>query len=144
MFEMAPVGIPIALLGLLYMFFIGRRLIPDRANAKELTEQFGVRPYLSEIIILPDSALANKTLADAKVGQALGLTVLRIIREKDKYLAPHGETVLRPNDILVVEGTQEDILKVKDISGVEIKADVQLSDPDLETGATALVEGIIL
>ena len=144
MFEMAPVGIPITIAGLLYMYFIGRRLIPDRAASKELTDEFGVRPYLSEIIILPDSALANKTLADAKVGQALGLTVLRLIRENDKYLAPHGDMVLRPNDILVVEGMQEDLLKVKDIPGVEIKADVQLSDPDLETAETALVEGIIL
>jgi len=43
-----------------------------------------------------------------------------------------------------VEGTQEDILKVKDVAGVEIKADVHLSDPDLEAGEMALVEAIVL
>jgi di/tricarboxylate transporter len=28
MFELAPVGLPITIVGLLYMFFVGRRLIP--------------------------------------------------------------------------------------------------------------------
>jgi di/tricarboxylate transporter len=144
MFELAPAGIPIAIVGLLYMYFLGRRMIPDRAQAADLTEEFGVRPYLSEIVIQPGSSLAEKTLSEAKVGQALGLTVLRIVREKDHYLVPHGYTVLKPGDVLLVEGSQEDIVKVKDIAGVEIKADVQLADPDLQAGDMALVEGILL
>jgi di/tricarboxylate transporter len=144
MFELAPAGIPISILGLLYMYFIGRRLIPDRAQASDLTEEFGVRPYLSEIVIQPGSSLADKTLAEAKVGQSLGLTVLRILREKDNYLAPHGNTVLKAGDVLLVEGLQDDILKVKDVAGVEIKADVHLADPDLQAGEMALVEAIVL
>lgn len=144
MFELAPVGILISIAGLLYVYFIGRRLIPDRARGADLTEQFGVRPYLSEILIQPGSSLAEKTLAEAKVGQALGLTVLRIVREKYNYLAPHSDTVLKAGDVLLVEGSQEDILKIKDVTGVEIKADVELSDPDLQAGDMALVEGIVL
>ena len=144
MFELAPAGIPIAIAGLLYMWFVGCRLIPDRAQAADLTEQFGVRPYLSEVVIQTGSALADKTLAEAKVGQSLGLTVLRIVREKDRYLAPHGDTILKLGDLLLVEGTQDNILKIKDIAGIEIKADAKLADPDLEAGDMALVEGIIL
>jgi di/tricarboxylate transporter len=52
--------------------------------------------------------------------------------------------VLQDGDVLVVEGTQEDILRVKDIAGVEIKADVRLSDPDLQKQDIALVEAIVL
>ena len=144
MFELAPVGIPIALVGLAYMYFIGRRIVPDRIPEKELTEQFGVRPFLTEIVILPGSPLANRTLAGAKLGQSMGLTVLRIVREKHNYLAPHGETILQAGDILLVEGSQEDILRVKDIAGVEIKADVRLSDPDLQAEDMALVEAVVL
>lgn len=144
MFELAPVGIPIAIVGLLYMYFIGRRMIPDRAQAEDLTDEFGVRPFLSEVVILPNSSLANKTLAEAKVGQSLGLTVLRIVRDKDNNLAPHGDTLLKEGDVLLVEGTQEDIVKIKDVAGVEIKADVRLADPDLQAGDMALVEAIVL
>src|SRR4029453_18565924 len=50
MFELAPIGVPIAAIGLVYMF-LARRFIPDRATPGELTEEFGVRPYLSEVVI---------------------------------------------------------------------------------------------
>ena len=41
MFELAPVGIPIAVVGIVYMY-LARRFIPDRAAPVELTEEFGV------------------------------------------------------------------------------------------------------
>lgn len=142
MFELAPVGIPIAMVGLVYMY-LARRFIPERAPA-ELTEEFGVRPYLSEIVIQPGSRLAGKTLGDANVAQELGLTVLRIIRENDASITPRASSTLRAGDVLLVEGSQEDILRIKDTAGIEIIADTKLSDPDLATVDTALVEAVLL
>jgi hypothetical protein len=52
--------------------------------------------------------------------------------------------VLRPGDVLFVEGPPEQIINVKDFAGVEIKADVKLSDPDLTDDKTVLVEAILL
>jgi di/tricarboxylate transporter len=144
MFELAPVGIPIAMAGLLYMFFIGRRLLPNRSNPTELIEEFGLRPYLSELLILPDSPLIDKTLSESGLGQHLDLAVLRIVRDKGQYLAPRASTRLAAHDLLLVEGTREDVLKIKDTAGIEIKADVKLADPNLESEDTALVEVILL
>ena len=143
MFELAPVGIPIAVVGIVYMY-LARRFIPDRAAPAELTEEFGVGSYLSEIVVLPGSALAGKTLAEANVGQQLGLEVLRIIRGEEESIAPRASTVLAEGDVLLVEGSQEDILMIKDTAGIEIIADAKLSDADLATGDTALVEAVLL
>ncbi len=143
MFELAPVGIPIAVVGLVYMF-LARRFIPDRGAPAELTEEFGVRPYLSEIVIQPGSALAGKTLGGANVGQQLGLEVLRIIRNKNQSITPRASTALKEGDVLLVKGSQEDIVKIKDTAGVEIIADARLSDPDLASEDTALVEAVLL
>lgn len=141
MFELAPVGVPIAVVGLAYIYFV-RRWIPDREE-EELTEQFGVRPYLSEVVIMEDSSLADKTLAEARIGEGLGLTVLGIDRGKER-LKPFPSQKLREGDILFVEGSQDDIVKVKDTKGVEIKGDIQLLDRDLEAGEMGLAEAIIL
>ncbi len=144
MFELAPVGVPIAIVGVLYMFFIGRRMIPERSAPAEMTEEFGVRPYLSEIIIQPGSPLDGKTLEEARIGLTLGLTVIRIIRGKDLRLHAHARMMIQAGDVLLVQGSQEDIVKVKDTGGVEIKADVKLSDPDLQDTESALAEAIVL
>src|SRR5690606_20757085 len=45
MFELTPVGLPIAILGLIYMFFIGTRMVPVRARQEEITAQYNLRPY---------------------------------------------------------------------------------------------------
>lgn len=144
MFELAPVGIPIAIAGLVYMFFIGRRLIPKRAASEGLLEQFGVRSYVSEVLVLPDSPLVNKTLADANLGRDLDLSVIRVLREPEGYLWPRRDLTLRSGDVLLVEGAREDVLKVKDTAGIEIRPDVALSDPDLDTKEATLVEALVV
>ncbi|HEY5706814.1 MAG TPA: SLC13 family permease [Terrimicrobiaceae bacterium] len=143
MFELAPVGLPIAVVGLVYMF-LARRFIPERSAPAELIEEFGVRPYLSEIVVQPGSNLAGKTLGQANVAQQLGLTVLRILRNKNQKLTARANTVLREGDTLIVEGSQPDILKIKDTAGVEIVADAHVSDSDLAAENTALVEAVLL
>ena len=47
MFELTLVGLPIALIGLAYMFLLGQRLIPERGDPEELDQPFGIRPYLA-------------------------------------------------------------------------------------------------
>ncbi len=142
MFELAPVGIPIAIAGIAYMFLL-RRFIPERAQPQGLIDQFGVRPYLTEIVLLPKSSLAGKTLRHAALGENMDLNVLRVIREKN-YRLPRPDMLLQPGDILLVEGARENLLKVKATSGIEIKADVELSDPLLRTEDAALVEALVV
>ena len=145
MFELAPVGIPIMVVGVVYLLTLGRRLVPDHFAADTLgSGTLGFRPYLSEIIILPDSPLAGKTLADAGIGRDLDINILRILRGKDESLWAGAHVVLKPGDILIVEGGSDEILKIKDIPGIEIKADVKLSDPGLSPNDLGLVEALVL
>ncbi|MDB6026578.1 MAG: family permease, partial [Verrucomicrobiales bacterium] len=145
MFELAPVGIPITVIGLLYMYFIGRKLLPNRTEAAaDQTLVLGMRPYLTEILILPESKLVGRTLGEAGLGRDLDLTVIRIIRDKTRHLEPEPNTLLQPGDILLVEAVRENILNIKDTAGIEIKADVKLSDPLLQEHQLNLVEAIVL
>jgi di/tricarboxylate transporter len=145
MFELAPVGIPVAVTGVIYLLTLGRRLVPDRfAGDAPDADPLGLRPYLAEIIILPDSPLVGKTLGDAALGRDLDLKVLRILRGEKRALWPEPWLVLQGGDILIVEGGSEEILKIKDVSGIEIKADLELSDPSLSPDELGLVEALVL
>jgi di/tricarboxylate transporter len=66
------------------------------------------------------------------------------VRNKTDAHLPSGGTVLQANDLLLVEGPTEEILRIKDVRGIEIKADVKFSDPHLQGHATGLVEAILL
>jgi di/tricarboxylate transporter len=143
MFEMAPVGIPISIVGLAYLLTIGRRLIPEREPVEDLTERFGLGPYLSEIVILPASKLAGKTLAESGLGRDLDLSVLKILRREETHV-PRAGTRLEEGDVLIVEGSREEILKVKNTAGIDIKPDVKLADPQLRSEDLILVEALLL
>lgn len=144
MFELAPVGLPIAFVGILYMFLVGRRLIPKRAQPDDLLEEFGVRSYITEVLVLPDSPLVGKTLAEANLGRDLDLSVVRVLRDPGQYLWPRRDLVLREGDVLLVEGERKNVLKVKDTAGIEIRPDVALSDPDLRSEDATLVEALVV
>lgn len=143
MFELAPVGIPITIVGLAYMYFIGRRWIPERAQSGSLLEGFGVRSYLTEVIVLPESPLIGETLAESGWGRDLDLTVLSIVRNKHK-LDPSHDTIIQGGDILLVEGAHSEVMKVKDTAGIEIRPDLKHSDPNLATEDSLLVEAIVV
>jgi len=143
MFELTPVGLPILVVGLAYLVVVGRRLIPDRPPSDELMDAFGLRPYLTEILIGETSPLVGKTLGQSGLGRDLDLTVLEVIREKTKYLAPRATLTLQPGDVLLVEGERSEVLKIKDVAGIDIKADVTLADPDVQADEVRLAEALV-
>ena len=144
MFELTPVGLPVLLVGLAYMFLLGRRIVPDRSNPDELTQEFELRPYLTEIVILPDSPLSGKTLAETGLGREYDFTVLRITRNESAHLAPHGDVRLQQGDVLLVEGQRDQLIQVKDRVGIGLAEQASLSDPDLQTDDLQLAEVILL
>lgn len=144
MFELAPVGIPIAIVGITYMFFVGRWMIPERTHPDDLIGDFGMRPYLSELVILPSSTFIGKTIGEAALGRDLDLTVVQVVRDKSKVLLPKADLLLKEGDVLLVEGKSEHLLKIKETGGIDIKADVKLSDPHLQSDEVRLVEVILM
>ena len=144
MFELSSVGIAIAAAGLLYMLVLGLRLLPSRGAAESLTEQYHIREYMSEVVVLADSPLVGRTLAEADLSQSLDLTVVGILRGKRGRIAPRSNEEILAGDLLLVQGRIEDILRVKNEAGIEIKADFKLSDTDLETGGLELFEVMVL
>ena len=144
MFELTLVGLPIAVVGLLYMLLMGHKLIPDRSKPDEFVTAFGIRPYLAEILILPGSPLIGKTLAESGLGRDMDLTVLRVVRDVNRYLAPRAKLRLEQDDELLVKGQRDEILQIRDRVGLAIKAEVKLSDLRLQAEEMGLVEVILL
>jgi di/tricarboxylate transporter len=144
MFELTRVGVLIVAVGMAYMLLIGLRLLPSRKSADSLTEQYHVRQYMTEVIVLDDSPLIDKSLGEARIGDELDLTVLGILRGQEQYrIAPNAEEKIKADDLLLVQGRAEDILRVKSEAGIEIKPDFTLNDTLLEAKGAELFEAMV-
>jgi di/tricarboxylate transporter len=141
MFELAPAGIPIAVVGVAYMLLLGRHLIPNRVPARKL-DDISEGLYLTEILIPARSSLAGKTLDGSGLGRDLDLEVVRIVRG-GKRIVPRAATRLKEGDVLLVEGERRNVLRVKEMSDVQIRPDVEFSLSDLETGDVVLTDVIV-
>jgi len=110
MFAFTPVGIAALVAGVAYMALIGRRLLPERRKDGErgvgagLWAQFGLEETLFSLELPAGSALEGRTLVESRLGTALGLTILAVVRYGNYILAPAATFVLRTGDRVVVEG----------------------------------------
>ncbi len=141
LFEITPVGLVLVLVGILYMITIGQRLLPAH-KGESRTEDYGMRRYLSEIAMIPNSPLVGQRIFESELSR-LGFRILQVLRGNQKVL-PDPATVIQRNDILLVEGRIEDLMKVKDITGVEIKALLNLKDADLQSGDSRIAEALLM
>ncbi len=144
MFELAPVGIITFSVGMFYMLLVGRRMLPSRGGETSFTEQYQIREYVSELIVLPDSPLVGRTLSEASLNTRLDLTVLGIVRDGEKINVPGTDERIQRRDSLIVEGKISDILRVKEEIGLEIKPDFMLNDVVLEGDDIELFEVLVM
>ena len=120
MFDYTPTGVVVMLAGIAFMILVGRHLLPSR-DIKDLPENdraapgefFGLRERLFVIRLPDDSLLASKTLAQSRLGAALGLNVLAILRADQNRLAPGPAAILRPGDRLLVEGRPDRLAELR-------------------------------
>jgi di/tricarboxylate transporter len=145
LFELTPVGIIVAIFGIAYMLLIGRHLLPKRGGEESFTKKYAIREFISEVLVLPSSKLVGKTIAEADLNAEFGLNVLGIIREgEEDEIIPRPEEKIRAEDLLIVEGSVKQILRIKEDASLKIKADFELNDDLLESGEVELFEVLVM
>lgn len=140
LFEITPIGLVIVAVGIAYIMFIGKRLLPDHRDTS-LTADYAMREYLSEIVVMPNSPLIGQNSYDSDLN-ILEFRILKVIRGEDSLL-PTSRVIIEEGDTLLVEGRVDTLMKVKKIEGIEMKAELDLGDLDLK-GANFRVVEILL
>jgi di/tricarboxylate transporter len=110
MFQLTPIALILLLAGLLYMGFIGLKLLPGRHKAHDLGEKFGIQDYVTEIELLEGNPLNGQRIMDAPIIKELEMDVIEVIRNGNRFTLPPGDLRLRANDFLKVRC---DIKKLK-------------------------------
>ncbi|MCL4265678.1 MAG: anion permease [Anaerolineae bacterium] len=120
LFDFTPTGVLILGVGILYVVFVGRRLLPARNPAQESAQANqndlgGVYELLDRTFVIrfpANSPLVGMTLADSRLGSALRLNVVAILRHGRTHLAPRPDTVLQTGDRLIVQGRADHLAEL--------------------------------
>ena len=108
MFDFTPVGLPVALAGLAFVAFLGWRLLPVRGSAGRAAAETP-DAYIAELVVSGDSPLAGGSWGELKEqARAAEVWLLSLVRRGRRERVRNG-TEIRKGDVLVVEGTPEDL-----------------------------------
>ena len=143
MFEFAPLGIIFFVVGFAYMFGIGNKLIPDRRGEGELTEDYQMQEYLTDVIIEEESEWIGKPASEAPIVKDLDLDLLRIFKKSGRSDYKQTTSRLDTGDILRIRGGVKEIDKLVRREDVSLKPTREWHDVDLRHGTDALVEAIV-
>ncbi len=142
-FEFARFGIVNLLIGIVYVLTIGPRLIPPRFVKKNLTDNYQLGEYLTEVKILEDSPMVGKTCLDRGVNNNYDIIVLNIMRNDRAISTQIRDTKLKAGDVLFVRGSLDDFIRMKKIEKVSLISDEKMTKKELESEDNVLIEGIV-
>lgn len=142
-FDFTPVGVGIAAVGLLFIVFIGWRLVPQRPSPAT-TDIFHIEDYITEVLVRDDSRLVGKSLFDLKSMTQADVVVLTLVRNERRIPAPSSFEVLVAGDILLVEaGSSDDLQELLDVARLELVHSKKIKKEALGNDNIEVLEAII-
>ena len=112
MFSIAPLGLVYLAVGMVYLFTVGRRLIPKRMGAADLSGKYQVRQFLAELAVQSGSPAIGRSLGELRWRELYGVSILGLGRGDRSVWAPGPERRIVEGDILYAQGTPQQLLRL--------------------------------
>ena len=141
MFELADVGMPVALVGALYLAIVGKRLLPSREMLTSILNDEERREYFTEAFVPPGSLLIGKTLRAAGLISARGFRVIEIVRDGVALHVDHAVTPLREGDRLILACRPSGVARARSMPGFDFTAEAGLEQIAAHEGV--VFEGVV-
>jgi di/tricarboxylate transporter len=143
MFEIAPLGLIVFVVGMAYMLLIGIRIIPDRRMEGDLIESFNLQEYIVEVVLLKNAESIGRTIKDAPIVKEIDIAIIGIQRGDQVIHVPSPDFVFQEGDVLRVRCDLEKFKQIQSRAGVLFKSQFKWSDKDVETTEVKLVEAVV-
>ncbi|WKV12226.1 SLC13 family permease [Marivirga harenae] len=143
LFTMAPMGLVFLVVGLLYLMFAGKYLLPKESQVKPLQDDSQITKFLTEVKI--------KELPDEKTGisieglfkrKDLTFEVQELRREDSSIKNPKMNTRLQAGDVMLIKGELDKVKKV--VADQHLSIVKSITDKYFPEEETKVVEVIIM
>ncbi|MGE5943064.1 MAG: SLC13 family permease [Flavobacteriales bacterium] len=139
-FEILGIGTIFLITGIVFILFFYNKLLPDHKETG-YNERYDIAQYLSEIVVSEKSKLIGQIVFHSDLAKQ-NVRILKIIRDKDDFI-PNPLTRIEANDILIVECSVADLIKIKESPELDVLADT-IGDKEIMSKKVLLAELLIM
>ncbi|WP_338730357.1 SLC13 family permease [Haladaptatus sp. DJG-WS-42] len=133
MFEFTQLGAIVTVVGVLYLLTIGRFLLPERIKPEEdLTEEYEMAEYLTEVVVREDSPIVGQTVQEALKETDFDVDLIQLIRNDAVFLEPLGPKMIQAGDIFAVRTDRRTLVQLIDAEGLDLLPEIKVTDEELE------------
>lgn len=144
LFDYTPVGLTVALTAILFIAFVGWRLLPIRQKAShDQSEQFPIQDYITEVSVSEQSKVIDMTVTEFENLTDTEILILGLIRGRKKILSIHPTEQLKAGDILIVEAAHEDLETLLQKTGLKIAGSDNVSTEKLKGDDMTMMEAVV-
>jgi di/tricarboxylate transporter len=144
MFDFAFVGLPIAVIGLVFVLLIGWRLIPsDRSSRRSAEEMFDLDCYVVEARVNEDSEYIGRRVFELEQLDEDRSIVVGLLRDETRRLMRITSEYLRAGDILLLRvdpATIDDLIKK---AGLTLTGSDHPDTDKIRSDQVAIVEAVV-
>ncbi len=120
-FSIAPIGLVLSLTGTIFFFFIGRFLLPAHHSEDESIDHFRMEGYYTELVLLPDSPLIGKNIAEIEELQPTDFKVSAWYRSDHPRDKPYGQKKTQAGDVLVIRTSPDKLATIEQERGIALQ-----------------------
>ncbi|MFM2366472.1 MAG: hypothetical protein RIR95_1080 [Pseudomonadota bacterium] len=136
LFEIAPLGVAVTVVGGIYMLLFANRLLPDRQSMASMLGDRKRRKYFTEVAIPEDSVLVGKRILDVQQFKRNGVRAIDVLRGDASLRRDMNGVVLEAGDRVVLRTEMSELL------GMQNRTDMRIVDK-LSSVETETVEVLI-
>ena len=132
-FDFSFVGVAVSFLGVVFIAFLGYRLVKVRQEAGDEIKLIDLKNYLFEVRVKKDSKAIGKRLSEIKKVAGPETEVLGIVNESGAVSKVSMVTKFAHNQVLVIKTSPDDISRLQSDLDLEISEDLNtIKESDLE------------
>jgi di/tricarboxylate transporter len=141
MFDFAPVGAGLAVLGLLFLAF-GWRLLPEKTAVKA-ERAFEIADYTTEARVREGGRIAGKTVGELERLAEGNVNVIALIRTDQHRYVPAANWTLDAGDVLLIQGDPDVLKRLTDEAGLDLGGREARHRRADQPGPRSVVEAVV-
>jgi di/tricarboxylate transporter len=143
MFELSPLGVPIALLGIFFLIVAAPKLMHSMHNPVCELKDDDHRRYLAELQVPLDSRIIGQDPESYFSQKYPGMEVIELIRYSHVFYPDRDAVKIASDDLLLVKGSANDLVEILNDDLIELPMAEQGQSFEAEEKQSLIVELII-